>query len=82
MSDCPDCQCKDFEKCLKILNLMLDNEATEEQETYFHAHIENCMVCFAHYNIERQLRKLIKTKVGFKPIPKELAKEIRGRIIG
>ncbi len=82
MSNCPDCQCKDFEKCLKILNLMLDNEATEEQEAYFNDHIQKCMVCFAHYNIERQLRDLIKTKVCHKPIPKELASEIRHKIIG
>ena len=82
MSDCPDCRCNDYEKCLKILNLMLDNEATEDQEAFFHAHIENCMVCFAHYNMEKQLRQLIKTKVAQQTIPKELAASIRNNIIG
>lgn len=81
MSDCPDCRCNDFEKCLRILNLILDNEATENQEAFFNAHIEGCMVCFAHYNIEKQLRQLIKTKVNHKPIPQELVSEIRDRII-
>lgn len=81
MADCPDCRCNDFEKCLKILNLMLDNEATVDQEAFFNSHIEKCMVCFAHYNIEKQLRQLIKTKVNHKAIPQELASEIRDRII-
>ena len=82
MSDCLDCRCKEFEKCLMILNLMLDSEATKEQEAFFHDHIEKCKVCFAHYNIEKQLRLLIKTKVNQKPIPSELVSEIRNQIIG
>lgn len=81
MSDCPDCRCKDFEKCLKILNLLLDNEASKEEESFFYAHIEKCMVCFAHYNLERQLRLLVKTKISRQPIPDQLASEIRNKII-
>jgi len=61
---------------------MLDNEATKEQEAFFNAHIEKCMVCFAHYNMERQLRLLIKTKVNHRPIPRNLAEDIRLKIIG
>ena len=60
---------------------MLDNEATENQEAFFNSHIEKCMVCFAHYNIECQIRQLIKTKTDHKPIPEELASQIRNRII-
>ena len=82
MSECPDCRCNDFEKCLKILNLKLDNEASEDQEAFFNTHIGKCMICFAHYNIELQLRRLIKTKVNHRPIPEELAQEIRLKIIG
>ena len=61
---------------------MLDNEATQEQEAFFNAHIEKCKICFAHYNVERQLRQLIKTKVNHQPIPQQLANEIRLKIIG
>ena len=61
---------------------MLDSEATDEQEAFFKSHIEECMVCFGHYNIEVQLRQLIKTKINHKPIPEELAKQIRLKIIG
>lgn len=60
---------------------MLDNEATKEQESYFLSHIEGCMVCFAHYNVERQLRQLIKTKCNNQPVPIALAIEIRNKII-
>ncbi|GAB4235039.1 MAG: hypothetical protein Tsb0034_09060 [Ekhidna sp.] len=81
MSECPDCSCSDFDKCLRILNLILDNEASEEQEKFFYEHIEKCMVCFAHYNVERQIRQLLKTKLNQHPVPTALADEIRGKII-
>lgn len=80
MPDCPDCSCKDHEKCLRILNLILDNEASEEQEVYFKAHIEKCMSCFAHFNAEKQIRLLLKTKVNRQPCPDLLAKEIKQKI--
>ena len=81
MSNCPDCGCGDFDKCLKILNLILDNEATPAQEDFFKTHIENCTVCFAHYNVEKQIRQLLKSKLNNKSVPSALASEIRGRIL-
>ena len=82
MSDCPDCGCGDFDKCVRILNLMLDNEATPSEEAFFHSHIEKCMICFAHYNVEMQIRQLIKTKMNSKSVPNALAIEIRHKIVG
>ncbi|MDE0471186.1 MAG: hypothetical protein OXH57_04545 [Ekhidna sp.] len=81
MSECPDCKCNDSKKYFRILNLVLDNEASDDQRALFNLHIKECAVCFAHYNIELQLRQLIKTKVSYKLIPEELAQEIRSRVI-
>ncbi len=60
---------------------MLDNEATSVQEEFFNSHIEKCMVCFAHYNVEKQIRQLLKTKMNKKSVPSALANEIRGKIV-
>ena len=81
MSDCSDCRCSDFDKCLKILNLILDNEATEIQKVFFDSHIEKCMVCFAHYNVERQIRQLIKKKLNQHPVSYALVNEVRSKIM-
>ena len=81
MSQCPDCSCNDYDKCLKILNLILDEEATSEQEDFFFSHIESCIVCFSHYNVEKQIRELIKQRVQKKSVPSELALEIRTKIV-
>lgn len=81
MADCPNCNCGEFDKCLKILNLMLDDEATPDQERYFFSHIEECITCFSHYNIEKQMRELLKSKVKRKRVPSEWVMAIRNRII-
>ena len=81
MADCPDCNCSDFDKCLRILNLMLDEEATTGQEDFFYSHIEKCITCFSHYNVEKQLRQLLRSKLKKHPVPTELAREIRNRIV-
>lgn len=81
MSECPDCGCRDFDKCLKILDLMLDSESTPSQEQFFLTHIEKCMICFSHYNVEVQIRELLKSKIQNKGIPPALAAEIRGKIV-
>lgn len=81
MSECPDCSCSDFDKCMRILNLMLDDEADEVQEEYFFNHIEKCIVCFSHYNVEKQIRELLKRKLQKRKVPAELAIDIRNKIV-
>jgi anti-sigma factor (TIGR02949 family) len=73
-------ECKDFEKCLEILYLMLDNEATEEEKSYLNDHIESCMLCFEQYEVEKQIRSLIKSKITNQPVPSGLINQIRTKI--
>lgn len=72
--------CSEFQKCLEILYLMLDNEASQEEETYLHRHFDNCRVCFEHYEVEKQIRELLKTKLANQPVPADLAETIRIRV--
>lgn len=72
--------CVEFEKCLGILYLMLDNEANQEQENYINTHIENCMVCFEQYEVEKQIRELLKTKLTHQQVPHDLAQSIRSKV--
>ncbi len=81
MSECPDCSCSDFDKCLNILNLILDKEVMPGQETFFYSHIAKCIVCFNHYNVEKQIRELLRTKLQKKPVPSKLALDIRNKIV-
>lgn len=72
--------CKEFTKCMEILHLMLDNEATEEQKQYVNKHIDSCMICFEQYEVEKQIRDLIKSKIANQPVPSDLINQIRSKI--
>ncbi|MEQ9306717.1 MAG: anti-sigma factor [Marinoscillum sp.] len=72
--------CVEFKKCLEILHLLLDNEATPNQEDYLNAHIEKCMYCFEQYEVEKQIRELLRTKLANQTVPPDLAQAIRVKV--
>jgi anti-sigma factor (TIGR02949 family) len=72
--------CKEFEKCLEILHLMLDSEASKDQEEYLNEHVEGCMTCFEHYEVEKQIRILLQTRIEHKQVPSDLASSIRSKV--
>jgi anti-sigma factor (TIGR02949 family) len=72
--------CPDHERCLKLLQLVLDNEAPETDRTYYLQHIEKCMPCYRTYNLESEIRKILRSKLEKKRVPTDLAASIRSKI--
>lgn len=72
--------CPDFQKCLEVLRAMLDNEATEEEENYLLDHIDKCLFCLEQYEVEKEIRELIRTKIAKRPAPVGLAEMIKTKI--
>lgn len=72
--------CQESKKCLEILELLLDGEADQEQAEFFHAHIENCMPCYKHYNLEKTIREILQTKIEKKTVPNDLVESIKTKI--
>ncbi len=72
--------CTEFKKCLGILHLILDNEASGEEEEYFNEHVEKCIFCFEQYQVEKQIRELLRTKLAHKTVPSGLAQTIRLKV--
>lgn len=68
------------EKCIKTLWLIIDNEATKEEESYFMEHIDKCMSCLKRYRLEHSVKKLLKNKLERKPVPEGLVELIKARI--
>jgi len=73
-------KCLDSEKCLNMLQLILDGEASESEMQYFNTHIEDCMSCFQHYNLEKTIRQVLKTKCEKRPVPVDLIQSIKSKI--
>ena len=72
--------CPEAEKCLEIIHLVLDSEATEAQERYLSDHIEMCIKCLESYNFEKEIRVALKTKLEQKQVPSDLVNAIKASI--
>jgi anti-sigma factor (TIGR02949 family) len=75
-----DRKCPDFQKYLQVLHLILDNEATEADHHYLFNHLEGCSCCLNEYELEKQVRELIKTKLEQRPVPPGLTQSIKAKI--
>ena len=56
-------KCPDIQQYLFIIRQILDQETSEEDEAYLMLHIEKCGCCLAEYELEQQVRALLKTKL-------------------
>lgn len=75
-------KCLEEEKCLDSLRLILDGEASTEEEKYFFNHLQQCMPCFHMYSLEKALKEVVQSKIEKKKVPHSLVSEIKERIQG
>jgi predicted anti-sigma-YlaC factor YlaD len=70
-------ECKTF---LEILQIVLDNEADDEQVAFVNEHIGNCGYCFECYEVDKTLRQTIRQKIQRISTPQELTLLIQSKI--
>jgi anti-sigma factor (TIGR02949 family) len=73
-------KCSESEECSQLLQLILDGEASPEQEKKFYQHIDTCVYCLNGYELEKSIRKLIKTKIKKQEVPTDLVDSIKLKI--
>ena len=66
--------------CMEMLQLILDGEATAEQQEYFRSHMDKCMPCFKSYNLNMSIKELVKTRCCHDQVPQELVEQIKMQI--
>ena len=69
--------CPEF---MKLVHLVMDNEATKEEEQLFLAHIEGSKDCKDHYQEEQNIRSVLKRKCVNAPVPDDLIKAIQQKL--
>ncbi len=74
-------KCPDIDKYLSIVHSILDNEASKDEEIYLMEHLEQCSCCLKEYELEKQVRTLLKKKLEEKPVPTGLASSIKAKIL-
>jgi anti-sigma factor (TIGR02949 family) len=73
--------CSDIDTYIFILRQVLDGESSLEDEAYLSNHLEACSCCLGAYNLEKNVRKMLKTKLVQRSVPEGLANSIRAKIL-
>ena len=60
---------------------MLDDESDEESQEYLLNHLGVCTCCLKEFELEKQVRELLKTKLEKRPVPDGLANSIKAKIL-
>jgi len=71
--------CSHQSDCLKLIQRILDKEASAEEEGRFLANKDQCMSCHEGYELELSLRKALKSSCHSK-CPTSLLESIRSKI--
>lgn len=66
--------------CMEMLQLILDGEATTEQQHYFKNHMDKCMPCFKTYSLDMSIKELLKSRCCGDPVPPGLVEQIKMQI--
>lgn len=66
--------------CLDNLQMIIDGEATEEEERFFKEHIDECEPCFKSYHLDKSVKLLLRSKISHRPIPADLIEKIKTKL--
>ncbi|MFT2007338.1 zf-HC2 domain-containing protein [Pontibacter sp. 13R65] len=68
------------EKVANILDLVIDGEASSDEQHYFNSHIEECVSCFESHQKQKLLKSIISGHLKRVIVPEQLAHSIKVRI--
>jgi hypothetical protein len=71
--------CEHQKNCMKLIQRILDREATPEEEAAFLANKNQCLPCKEGYELELSLKKAIKDKCT-KKCPDLLLEQIKAKL--
>lgn len=72
--------CPEEERCLELVRLMLDEEASDEDSKYVTKHIDGCYKCYDNYDLENAIREAIKSKANNIKVSDELVAKIMSKV--
>ncbi|WP_242923680.1 anti-sigma factor family protein [Pontibacter liquoris] len=68
------------EKIIKLLDAVVDGEASAEEQIFFNGHIEECVPCFESHQKQKLLKGLVSGHLKRRIVPDRLAFSIKAKI--
>jgi len=66
---------------MEMIQNVVDNESSHEEEVYLRRHLKLCLKCLDHLNLDVELKKALRHKLQNEPVPEGLAESIRKKIL-
>lgn len=66
--------------CMEMLQVILDGQASDEQQEYFKNHMDRCMPCFKSYDLDMTIKRLLRSKCCGEEAPTDLVEQIKTKI--
>ena len=70
-------KCTDYGK---LIQLVVDNEASKTEEKYLSKHLKICIKCLNIFEVDKELKKALKLRLENKKVPSGLAETIKNKI--
>ncbi|OIN60286.1 hypothetical protein [Arsenicibacter rosenii] len=80
LDNLPKQHCDNQSNCLKLIQLLVDGEATEEQLEKLKKSMEVCRPCIEMYHLEKEVKALLQERMEKKCCPDKLIATIKSRI--
>ncbi len=71
---------KQLESCRDLVQLIIDNEASDQQVTDFKKHYEECIFCKNEYSFQAMLHEALVDRLSPVQVPEGLADAIRAQL--
>jgi hypothetical protein len=69
--------CENHEKCMKMIQSILDGEATEEEKDHFRDNMDVCMPCINEFHLVKCIKESLCNRVERKTCPDNLINTIK-----
>ena len=72
--------CEHQAECMKMVQLIVDNQATDEQMTQFKENMAHCLPCEKGYELEKCIKETMQLRLEKKCVPMSLIDCIKQKI--
>lgn len=72
--------CENHEKCMQMIQAVLDGSATEEEMTAFKANMNECMPCIEGYELQKTIKDALQQKIEKKCCPERTLSNIKQKL--
>jgi len=72
--------CENHERCMEMIQAVLDGSATEEEMAHFKSEMSTCLPCIEGHDLQKSIKEALHDKIEKKCCPEGTIAKIKGKI--